>query len=82
MVENRNDNKFDRLNLDISDDGYVHLSETELSTVNLKLDSSEVGIFSPVQRLEGSMMNKSYLHVRGCYEIQFKKDSTSAFYLN
>lgn len=75
-------NEFDKLSIDISEKGYLNLYSAELKTLDIKIDSSDVGVYSPIDLLKGSMQNDSYLRVRGSKEILFKRDSTSRLYLN
>jgi len=66
-----------KLNINASQKAKFNLRGVNLDTLSVLLDNSNVDIFSPIKRIEGSMNNNSYLVLRGADEIDFKKDITS-----
>jgi hypothetical protein len=75
-------NKIGQLNLIAQNTAYFSFTKGEIERLNTSIDDSEVSIPQPMKLVKGSMLNNSYLHLRGTSEIQFKKDESSRLILN
>jgi hypothetical protein len=66
-----------RIQLGLSNQSFLDISGTKLDTLSATVEGSEVHINSPVGLLQGSMKNKSSLHLNDIREIQLNKDESS-----
>lgn len=78
-----NDNNIlGKLNIEAINDARFNSSGSKLDTLSVLIDNSEVTIRGSIKRVEGSMSNDSYLHVRDVDDIEFKKDESSRLRLD
>lgn len=75
------DNGIGNIHVEASAGSYLKISSTDVDTLSARIDNSEVSISSPVGIMQGSMKNKSFLHMIDVDEIQLKKDDTSRLHL-
>jgi hypothetical protein len=71
------DSKIRNVNLEASHRSQLDISTTDLDTVSLTIDASQVFLSSPLSLLKGSMRNNSFVRVANIEEIQFRKDESS-----
>lgn len=72
----------DKLTLEASNKANFTLFYTDLKTLSLLIQNSQVTIYSPVGLVEGSMTDDAFLRVTGTEEIRFKKDGSSQLSIN
>ncbi|PTB97453.1 hypothetical protein C9994_02735 [Marivirga lumbricoides] len=70
-------NKISQLNIKASNEGSLNIEGMKLDLLNVQLDSSKVISDAAIKVLEGSISNKSYLHLGDTQEIRMKKDDSS-----
>lgn len=70
-------NKIGKIHMSVSGKSHLDISATALDTLSAKIDNSEIFIYSPVGRLEGSMENNSFMRMGDIDEIEFSKDKSS-----
>jgi hypothetical protein len=75
-------NRLEKLSIQATDDGNLNFSGHHLDTVSIQLNNSNVHIESGTSRVEGKMVNESYLWIRDVNEIDFTKDETCRLIIN
>lgn len=71
------DIKLGKLNIVGSQSAEFDVFDSDIDTVALDIDDSNVELRAYVGRIEGSMKNDSYLYVENTDDINFKKDESS-----
>ena len=71
-------------NLEASNGAYFSLSNSQIDTLSLQLESSQITMhtLSPAKLLKCSLKNNSYLRITAPGEVQFTKDETSRVQFN
>ncbi|MEP1097318.1 MAG: hypothetical protein ABJG78_19535 [Cyclobacteriaceae bacterium] len=77
----REDVKVGKLNILAKESAEFDVFGSEIDTVALDSDNSEIELRTYIGRLEGSMKNDSYLYVENTDDISFKKDEDSSLRL-
>lgn len=67
----------DRIEMDLSNKSFLDISTANLDTVSAKIDESQMYLSTPVDLVQASLMNKSFLQINEIQEIQLKKDASS-----
>ncbi len=75
-------NRLEKLSIQATDNGNLNFSGHPLDTVSIQLNNSNVHIESGTSRVEGKMVNDSYLWIRDVNEIDFTKDETCRLFIN
>lgn len=77
-------NIIETFNLEASSGAYFSLSNSQIDTLSLQLESSQITMhtLSPAKLLKGSLKNNSYLRITAPGEVQFTKDETSRVQFN
>jgi hypothetical protein len=65
------------MNMNLTKESFINVSETEIDTLSVNIDQSEVHMNSLVRFVRGSVTNESFLRLSGIREIQLRKDETS-----
>lgn len=75
-------NRLKLLYIEADNIAHLYTSASELDTLSALLDNAQVVVESSVSLSKGSLVNNSYLDIKDCDEIQFKKDKTSRLYFH
>ncbi len=67
----------DKLSISTQEDADLDAYDFEVDTLILDIDDSDIYIQSPINRLQGSMKNRSNLVMGSVNDIQFNKDESS-----
>ncbi|GCC50431.1 hypothetical protein SanaruYs_06460 [Chryseotalea sanaruensis] len=71
-----NDCRIGTLALDVNT-AFLNITDTSADTVSVNIETSTVNIYSSLIRLQGSIKNQTFLHIRDAQEIQLRKDESS-----
>jgi hypothetical protein len=75
------DCRIKKLQMTASGQSYLELSSSVVDVLSAELHSSQVVLSSPIELLEGSMEQASFMRVTEVSDIQFKKDESSTLNL-
>ncbi len=76
------ENKLNKLDVISNNGGQLDFEGTKLDTLSIQLDDSNVSINAGSMRVEGNLVNESFLWMSDVDEIQVKKDRSSQFNFN
>jgi hypothetical protein len=69
--------KLSNMEINLSEESFINVSETDIDTLSANVDGSEAHINSLVGFVRGKVTNESFLRLSGIREIQIKKDESS-----
>lgn len=75
-------NKLSKLVINASETAYFNVVGTDLDTLQVTVDDSQLTIASRVKIAEGAISNDSYINLNNVEEIRFKKDESSRLILH
>lgn len=75
-------NKLGNLILNARSGAYFTVSESDLDTLSVTADDSQVSIMTRINLAEGVISNDSYINLNNVGEVRFKKDESSRLILN
>ena len=71
------DNKIGRIDIDVTSNSFMNISESKLDTLSVNVDGSQVHVLSPVGLVKGSLTNHAMMQLNQMQQIQLTEDESS-----